>query len=184
MFCHLLSQNHMHLVQRSKMDHPILKDPKYLELVKMFAKDKDAMDTAFSHAWYKLMSRDMGPHTRCKGNKVPPAQVTRTQSNLSHCLIICPALAISSAGTRPGQAKKSGRQRSAIPNCEDAEADSGPGVKTCATCLAVHGHLQSLRLSRRLQRGPHTVCASERLAGEQRAGQGSGAVGACQNLEP
>jgi len=57
-------------------DISLLNDPtgEYQKYVKMFAEDIKAHEYAFSHAWYKLVSRDMGPVTRCVGNDVPPAQ--------------------------------------------------------------------------------------------------------------
>lgn len=55
-------------------DVSLTKDSAYLKIVKQFAEEPAALDEAFSHAWYKLMSRDMGPHARCVGNLVPPPE--------------------------------------------------------------------------------------------------------------
>jgi catalase (peroxidase I) len=55
-------------------DVALLRDDDYLALVEEFAADIGALELAFSHAWYKLMSRDMGPVTRCIGDLVAPAQ--------------------------------------------------------------------------------------------------------------
>jgi len=46
----------------------------YQKLVELWAHDQASFDHAFSHAWYKLTTRDMGPVTRCVGKNVPPAQ--------------------------------------------------------------------------------------------------------------
>jgi len=55
-------------------DVALTRETDYLTLVEEFAADIDALNLAFSHAWYKLMTRDMGPVTRCIGDLVPPAQ--------------------------------------------------------------------------------------------------------------
>jgi catalase (peroxidase I) len=55
-------------------DISLLHDAEYRTIVEEYAADHKLFDGAFSHAWYKLTSRDMGPHSRCRGDLVPPAQ--------------------------------------------------------------------------------------------------------------
>lgn len=55
-------------------DIALLKDSNYLSLSQRYKTSLPALDVAFSHAWYKLTTRDMGPITRCLGNLVPPVQ--------------------------------------------------------------------------------------------------------------
>jgi len=50
-------------------------DEAYMNLVRKFADDMEAFDQAFENAWYKLMSRDMGPVSRCSNDDHPPAQL-------------------------------------------------------------------------------------------------------------
>lgn len=49
-------------------------DAEYKKIVQAWSKDAAAFDDAFAHAWYKLVTRDMGPVTRCVGKHVPPPQ--------------------------------------------------------------------------------------------------------------
>jgi len=57
-------------------DIALLHDPIYLGLVKKFAANETLLTQEFSKAWYKLMTRDMGPVTRCAGKNVPAARVS------------------------------------------------------------------------------------------------------------
>jgi catalase-peroxidase len=43
-------------------------DPEYRMYVEEFATNETAFANAFAKAWYKLVTRDMGPSTRCAGN--------------------------------------------------------------------------------------------------------------------
>lgn len=55
-------------------DVSLTKDSEYFALVTEYAKSQSKFSEMFAYAWYKLTSRDMGPHVRCAGSKVPPPQ--------------------------------------------------------------------------------------------------------------
>lgn len=61
-------------VRMLTIDIALVNDPSYHNISLEFALNQSALDEAFSHAWYKLMSQDLGPVARCRGNNVPPAQ--------------------------------------------------------------------------------------------------------------
>ncbi|MEO0475936.1 MAG: peroxidase family protein, partial [Planctomycetota bacterium] len=50
-------------------------DPAYEKVSRRFAEDADAFADAYARAWYKLLHRDMGPHSRLLGPLVPEAQL-------------------------------------------------------------------------------------------------------------
>jgi catalase-peroxidase len=62
------------LIMMLTTDLAWLEDDNYLELVKTYESDITELETHFKHAWYKLMTHDMGPIEKCLGNMVPPAQ--------------------------------------------------------------------------------------------------------------
>jgi catalase/peroxidase HPI len=55
-------------------DVALLTDPEYRRHIEEFASNLTALDETFSRAWYKLVTRDMGPAARCAGPRVPPPQ--------------------------------------------------------------------------------------------------------------
>ena len=50
-------------------------DPAYAKISQRFRDDPKALADSFARAWYKLVHRDMGPHTRLLGPEVPPPQL-------------------------------------------------------------------------------------------------------------
>ena len=53
-------------------DVALIHDDAYLEIVQMFAENRDRFDAMFAHAWYKLVTRDMGPRSRCINSDTAP----------------------------------------------------------------------------------------------------------------
>lgn len=49
-------------------------DEEYAKLSREYAADLDSLTNDFGMAWYQLMTRDMGPRTRCLGDEQPPIQ--------------------------------------------------------------------------------------------------------------
>jgi len=55
-------------------DISLTTDASYLSYARLFAANLSLFTQTFSAAWYKLVTRDMGPVTRCVGPWVPPPQ--------------------------------------------------------------------------------------------------------------
>jgi catalase (peroxidase I) len=55
-------------------DISLTKDANYSAWVATYFNDIKLLEHDFGNAWYKLVTRDMGPVTRCLGDLVPPAQ--------------------------------------------------------------------------------------------------------------
>ncbi|KAI9337034.1 putative catalase-peroxidase [Zopfochytrium polystomum] len=55
-------------------DIALIRDASYRAVVQEFAANISALEDEFKRAWYKLVSHDMGPATRCLGPFVPPPQ--------------------------------------------------------------------------------------------------------------
>ena len=56
-------------------DLALIADPEYRKISERFRDDPQAFADAFARAWYKLLHRDMGPHSRFLGPWVPEPQL-------------------------------------------------------------------------------------------------------------
>jgi len=63
-------------------------DPAYAKITKRWLDNPAEFADAFAKAWYKLTHRDMGPHARCLGPHVAPAQLWQDPvPSVDHLLI-------------------------------------------------------------------------------------------------
>lgn len=60
-----------HAPMMTTADMALKMDPKYAEIAKRYHQDPKLFADAFSHAWFKLTHRDMGPKIRYLGKEVP-----------------------------------------------------------------------------------------------------------------
>ncbi|TWT35841.1 Catalase-peroxidase [Posidoniimonas corsicana] len=56
-------------------DLSLKRDPGFRKISERFYKNPEEFNKAFAKAWYKLIHRDMGPHSRCLGPWVPEPQI-------------------------------------------------------------------------------------------------------------
>jgi catalase (peroxidase I) len=55
-------------------DLALINDPEYEKISREYAADNDLLTSDFGKGWYQLMSRDMGPRSRCLGDELPELQ--------------------------------------------------------------------------------------------------------------
>ncbi len=67
--------NKSHVPVMLTTDLSLRYDPIYAKISKRFHENPDEFKTAFAKAWYKLIHRDMGPHSRLLGSDVAPPQI-------------------------------------------------------------------------------------------------------------
>eukprot|EP00752_Nemacystus_decipiens_P013968 g12404.t1 len=65
----------MHKPMMFTTDLALREDPAYEKISRKFQQDPDAFADAYARAWYKLLHRDMGPHSRLIGPLVPEPQL-------------------------------------------------------------------------------------------------------------
>lgn len=69
-------------------DLSLKEDPAYEKISRKFQKDPDAFADAYARAWYKLLHRDMGPHSRLLGPLVPEPQLWQDPvPDVDHALV-------------------------------------------------------------------------------------------------
>jgi len=61
-------------IQMMVTDVSLKYDAAYEAISREYASDLKVLDKDFGMAWYQLMSRDVGPRTRCLGDELPPIQ--------------------------------------------------------------------------------------------------------------
>jgi catalase-peroxidase len=64
-----------HAPMMATTDLALRTDPEYERISRRFLEHPDEFADAFARAWYKLLHRDMGPHTRLRGPWVPEPQL-------------------------------------------------------------------------------------------------------------
>jgi catalase-peroxidase len=81
-------QSKRHAPMMFTSDIALKVDPAYAKITKRWLDNPAEFADAFAKAWYKLTHRDMGPHARCLGPHVPPAQLWQDPvPSVDHLLI-------------------------------------------------------------------------------------------------